>query len=192
MDKNCYCVYVHANKANGKRYVGVAKNVKHRWSSKYETCPIFYGALQKYGWEGFTHYILFGGLSLEEADKIEREYIKRYKTQNRKYGYNVLPGGHGGGMLGKHQSKEAKQAISKKNKGRIFTESHRDNLRKSHMGNKIRCKPVVCLDTGVVYESGRAAEKITGAKAKGISKCCLNKQDTCNGLRWAFAIQKKR
>lgn len=186
MTKNNYCVYVHANKMNGKRYVGVAKNLKQRWASGYDSCPFFYKAIQKYGWDGFTHYVLFDGLSLEEADEIEREYIQKYKTQDRKYGYNILPGGHGGGMLGKHHTEETKQKMREKHEGRKFTERHKANLSKSHLGKKSHCKPVVCLDTGVIYESGRMAERITGTRSKGISQCCLNKQETCNGLRWAF------
>ena len=186
MNSDTYCVYVHANKSNGKRYVGVAKNVKKRWASNYETCPFFYHALQKYGWDGFTHYILFDGLTLEQADELEREYILKYKTQNNNYGYNVLSGGHNIGMLGAHHSKKTKKLMSEKHKGRKFTDEHKANLSKSHLGKKSHCKPVICLDTGVIYESGRMAEEITGTRAKGISMCCLGKQETCNGLKWAF------
>lgn len=181
-----YTVYIHTNKINGKRYVGVAKDVKKRWASNYQTCPVFYKALKKYGWDGFTHYILLDGLTLEEADDLERKYIARYKTQDKRYGYNVLPGGHNIGMTGVNHSDKTKRLMSEKAKGRKFTEEHKEKLRRSHLGKKSHCKPVMCLDTGIIYESGQMASKATGAHKNCISKCCMGLQETAKGYRWAF------
>lgn len=94
--ENKYIVYVHTNKTNGKRYVGITgMALKKRWKrgSEYKGSPHFYNSIQKYGWDGFTHYILDDGLTKEEACAMEQEYIAKYKTQDRRYGYNVTSGG---------------------------------------------------------------------------------------------------
>lgn len=91
-------VYCHTNKANGKRYIGITKSkVEHRWSngSGYKDNPHFYSAIQKYGWDGFEHSVLFSGLSEERAKELERELIAEYNLQDRRYGYNMTAGGDG-------------------------------------------------------------------------------------------------
>ena len=58
MTEKKYCVYVHTNKANGKKYIGITcRNPEVRWrnGAGYKRHPKFYAAIQKYGWDGFTH-----------------------------------------------------------------------------------------------------------------------------------------
>lgn len=91
-----YKVYMHENKKNKKRYFGItSQTCKSRWQNGngYKGCPIFYNAIQKYGWNGFTHKVLLSGLTKEKAEEMERKLIKKFKTQEEKYGYNVLEGG---------------------------------------------------------------------------------------------------
>ena len=65
MNNKNYCVYQHTNKINGKIYIGITcQKPEKRWGSqgrKYEECPYFWKAIQKYGWENFEHKILFDG-----------------------------------------------------------------------------------------------------------------------------------
>lgn len=94
--ENDYKVYVHTNNVNGKRYVGITKkSLKDRWrnGSSYKGSPHFYNSIKKYGWNGFTHYILADNLTREDACAMEQEYIAKYKTQDRLYGYNSTNGG---------------------------------------------------------------------------------------------------
>lgn len=90
-------------------YIGISKDVQKRWAwhgKKYDRCPHFWNAIQKYGWDNFEHVVLIENVSLEMANIIERELIKKYKTQNKKYGYNVDGGGNGKyGMTGKNNSR---------------------------------------------------------------------------------------
>lgn len=114
-----YCIYKHTNKTNGKVYIGMTNNYHRRWRNNgIEYQPKdgrqsrFWGAIQKYGWNGFTHEILKDGLSQREAEQQEIETIALYDSTNRNKGYNISKGGNGGkiyavhprGMLGKHQS----------------------------------------------------------------------------------------
>lgn len=97
MEENNYTVYMHVNKINDKKYVGITKNVKRRWSF----CGIEYknqyfgNAIRKYGWENFDHLILFKNLSKIEACNKEIELIRKYNTTNSLYGYNISLGGDG-------------------------------------------------------------------------------------------------
>ena len=117
-----YCVYVHTNLTNNKKYVGITNNIKNRWKpSAYKPDEgknsRFYNAILKYGWEGFSHEILEDNLTVEEACTREQFYIREWKTQQREFGYNISPGGNGGhvyenhprGMLGKHHTDEWKK-----------------------------------------------------------------------------------
>ncbi len=145
-----YSVYVHTNKENGKRYIGITgREPYERWGkngNNYTTTPYFWNAICKYGWDSFTHEILQTGLSKEEACEIERSLIAKYKTQSHDYGYNIMEGGSApvipeevrqkmsASMMGnkngfgKKCSDEKKQKISKAQKGRKFNEEHKQKL----------------------------------------------------------------
>ena len=92
-----YYVYQHINKINGKRYIGITKqNPESRWGTdgaNYKSSPYFYSAIQKYGWDNFSHEILFNGLTKEEACDKEIELIAYFQTQDKQHGYNIMEGG---------------------------------------------------------------------------------------------------
>lgn len=93
-----YTVYVHINKTNGKRYVGLTSTpVKRRWDngSGYMEGTFIRSAINKYGFDGFEHVILAENLSKEDACCLEQEYIAKWNTTNRQYGYNQTLGGEG-------------------------------------------------------------------------------------------------
>lgn len=111
-----YTVYKHTS-PSGKVYIGItSKKPPRRWSNGrgYINNDYFTKAIQKYGWSSFTHEILFENLSKEEAESKEIELIAFYKSDIRKYGYNIQ---HGGNSIGKH-SEETKIKIGNANKGR--------------------------------------------------------------------------
>ena len=93
-----YTVYIHINKQNKKKYIGITSmSVKERWRNGYgysDKLPIG-RAIRKYGWNEFMHEILCENLSEGDAKNIEIELIKRLHTQNPKYGYNICAGGDG-------------------------------------------------------------------------------------------------
>lgn len=117
MENQQFIVYKHTNKLNGKIYIGLTKNIKRRWIGKgqaYSGSPLFFKALQKYGWENFEHEILFENLSEEEAKKKETELIIEYRSNQSKYGYNLTLGGECN-----IPNEEVKQKISITNKNNM-------------------------------------------------------------------------
>lgn len=91
-----YYVYLHTNKSNGKKYVGMTgKLPKQRWQKGrgYLHNKSFYEDILKYGWdEGFTHEVLYANLTKIEARVKESRLIAEYNLTNPLYGYNLKGG----------------------------------------------------------------------------------------------------
>lgn len=106
-----YCVYIHTNKENNKKYVGITRNsVKRRWANGtgYANCTLFYRAIQKYGWDNFEHQVVTTGLSENEAIAEERRLISNFKSNQPEFGYNLTSGGE----TNKEISEETKERLS--------------------------------------------------------------------------------
>ena len=98
---NDYTVYVHET-PNGKRYVGITCcDVKRRWDNGrgYKNNRHFWRAIQKYDWSNIEHYIIFEGLTKEQAENKEIELIALWNTTNPECGYNHENGGNGKGKV---------------------------------------------------------------------------------------------
>ena len=132
-----WTLYVHINKINNKKYVGITskQNPSNRWGkngSNYKNTAHFYNAIQKYGWDNFEHIILEKELTKNEASNLEMILIIAWKTRDEKYGYNYQIGGYTGNF-GIHMREESKDKISS--------------------GNSPHSKKVVCLNTRKIYLS---------------------------------------
>ena len=94
-----YCVYIHTNKHDGKKYVGItSKTPEERWNygGGYAANEHFTRAIKKYGWkEGFTHEVVMTGLTADEAAELEQYLIAKYDSNNPEHGYNQTRGGFG-------------------------------------------------------------------------------------------------
>jgi group I intron endonuclease len=193
---NNYVVYVHTNKTNGKRYVGITNNISKRWCAngrRYEECPHFWAAIKKYGWNGFTHEVIETGLTIDEANEAEKYYIAKYKTCNNLYGYNIQPGGDFvPTMTGKHHTEETRAKMRAKARGRVISDeqrrSHSAWMRQHFVGDKNpKSRPVKCINTGEIFECQRAAAEAKGVNQSKISLCCQGKRTHTHGYRWEFA-----
>ena len=186
-----FTVYMHVNKINGKRYVGITKSEdpNKRWlnGKGYFRNKHFSDAINKYGWDNFDHIIIAHGLTKEEACLTEKYLIQAHDTQNKEKGYNITDGGEFF-----HHSEESKRLMSEHRKGKglhSFSEEHRRNMRKHHAGGADK-KSVMCVETGVVYESINDAARKTGINKKMISGCCrkVPHYNTAKGYHWQFAM----
>jgi group I intron endonuclease len=92
-----YIVYQHINKTNNKCYIGITgTEPEKRWGrhgERYKECPLFWNAIQKYGWDNFEHKILMTGLTAEEACEEEKRLIAELHANDPKFGYNISSGG---------------------------------------------------------------------------------------------------
>lgn len=138
---NTWTVYKHTTPSN-KVYIGITHmKPEYRWNHGrgYKTNHHFYKAILKYGWENITREILATGLTQDQAETLEREYIFQYRSYDKRFGYNKALGGHAlseesrrqigetrkargitSWTLGKHLSAETRAKISAGNKGKTF------------------------------------------------------------------------
>ena len=126
-----YIIYKHTS-PSGKVYIGqTCKPIpNNRWQNGngYIGSPLFYNAIQKYGWDNFEHTILMSNLTKSQACYYEQFYIKKYETTLPENGYNETLGGDGGGMYGKHHTKAAREKIGKASKMAVFSEVHKRHI----------------------------------------------------------------
>ena len=193
-DNLVYTVYMHINKLNRKKYIGITKNdVNKRWGNglNYKNCVAFHNAIQKHGWNNFEHVIIGNKLSKEDAENLEIELIYNHNSTNSKYGYNIQ---YGGSSIGKH-SEETKKKISDSesgekhwNYGKHFSEESKNKMRiakKDYIGEKHNSsRKVICIETGITYINLREAEDMTGVIYTSISKCCSGKLKKAGGYTW--------
>ena len=128
-----YIVYKHTNKINGKVYIGQTYNLYERWrcqGKNYFSSIKFFNAIKKYGWDNFTHEVLYTNLNKEAADKLEKELIIKYDSI--KNGYNLKEGGSRGDL-----SQESLLKMSKSLKrGYLEHPERREKIRQKLKGRK--------------------------------------------------------
>ena len=210
---NNYKVYIHKF-PNGKVYIGITRQEpKIRWGggNGYVRNEYMHRAIKKYGWENIEHIILFDGLSEEDACEIEKSLIKKYRTNEKEFGYNIESGGQCSNL-----AESTKQKLREARIGKSASEETREKMRASRnrfisenpeeykkiMENmmlavekaaELKRKPVIQYDLDgnflAVWNSTREAERVLGIYHSHISKCC-NKVPKCNtagGYRWEYA-----
>ena len=96
----------------------------------------------------------------------------------------------------KNLSKQSRENMSNAAKRRCTTEwrQKRSQLMQGKFSGakNPRAKPVICVDTKQVYETGLMAEEKTGIDRKGISLCCMEQRKTAGGLRWRLVYDDSR
>lgn len=179
-----YTVYIHRNKKNQKVYVGLTKQTPQaRWRKNgegYKSQPKFWNAIEKYGWDNFEHIILKTGLTAKEASELEQNLIKSFNSiQN---GYNSDEGG-----VTTNHSPETIDKIRKAMIGKNHTQETKNKISNSKNSDK---KIVICIETGIEYESAAYAMKQTGIDRSSISKVCYGTMNTAGGYHWCFKGQE--
>ena len=209
----CWSVYCHTNKINGKRYIGITKqDPTTRWHNGYGyRGQVFFRAIEKYGWEEFTHEILFTGLSENEAKEKEKYLIAKWKTNNAEYGYNVTSGGDG--LVGYKHKALSKLKMSKAHRGKKISSHTKIKMSESAKGKrksettkaKMReyatnrnkehkeklgafdSRSVLCVETNIIYTTVAEAQRLTGIDHSNICAVCRGKRQTTGGYHWKYA-----
>ena len=152
-------IYIITNKANGKQYVGMTKNIKRRWSEHMAvdgSAPALHSAIQKYGIESFVFSHICEAFDFESACDIERMLIKQHNTKSP-CGYNLTDGGDG--VVGRPMTDKDKEIRRKASlafvqslsveersikfgtKGRKFSAEQIEKIRLSNKGKNLGKKP---------------------------------------------------
>lgn len=214
-----WLIYKHTNKINGKCYIGqTCQKSEMRWNRgrNYDRAFKFGKAIDKYGWDSFTHEILEDNI-LTQKDANDREiyYIDYYDSF--RYGYNSTKGGNNGEHLG---NEVLQISINGKVVGKFASTAEAEritgilaqNIGACLLGYSITAggyfwarptdyfnqwthpksrkeKPVICVETQQVYDSITQASEETRIGLSMISKCVLRKAITAGGYHWCFLFE---
>lgn len=117
-----FYVYCHTNLLNNKKYFGITgqKTPEDRWGYQGRNYnkqhqPHFARAINKYGWDGFSHEIVAEGLKEDDAKMLEIDLIAKHKTTDPDFGYNISCGGNGNT---KYSTEELKKAAITKHRAK--------------------------------------------------------------------------
>ena len=208
-------VYAHKNKINNKIYIGITcqKPISARWKNGngYKKCPLFYSAIKKYGWDNFDHLVLFENLTKKEAEKKEQCLIKKYKSDDREFGYNIQKGGGITNLseltkyklkvsnIGKRHTEETKKKMSlahigkQKCLGYKHSEETKEKHRQLMLGTKnhnARGVNQYDLQGNFIKHfdyMNQIKEEINIPTTAHISDCCRGKRNKCYGFIWKYS-----
>ena len=178
-----YKVYVHINKINNKKYVGITKQkCQERWKHDgfgYKKQEKFFRAIQKYGWDNFEHIILYENLNAEQAGEIEKKLIQEYDSYNNGYNADL------GGSITNH-SPETLEKMRQSMLGKKHTEETKQKISDSKEKSKI-----ICIEKNKIYNSIKEAGEDTDTDTSSIVKCCKGIVLTAGGYTWRYIDKEK-
>ena len=175
-------------------YIGITvQEPKKRWKTgKGYHSARFASAIEKYGWDGFSHEVVKSGLTEEEACKQERQLIRQYDATNPQHGYNREPGGQVGAFYKNHHTQEAKEKIRNARKRDGFTEEHKQHISEAKRGaNHHFAKPVYQYTKSGefvrAWDYMSHAAKELKIKKGCISANCIGRTKTAGGFVWSYS-----
>jgi group I intron endonuclease len=140
-------IYKATNLINGKFYIGqTTKSLERRMnqhkSSSNNKDYAFCRAIKKYGFENFKFEVLCECSSIEELNQKEIDFIRDFKANVNRIGYNMTIGGNGYGCgenhpnFGKKRSEELRIRISESLKGRSKSDESKLKMSQAKIGKK--------------------------------------------------------
>jgi len=196
-----YAIYLHTNKLDGKKYVGITSKKPHqRWGKDgngYSSQPQFYNAILKYGWDNFDHEILQEGLTYDNVLKLEIEISEKYNTLDRAFGYNLVVGKKGNMKLSESTRKKHSENATGENNP-MYGKKHSANTRKKLIENAYTTygsdnpasRAVIGTSkTGdeIFFESAnQAAIHFNLHNNSHIIECCKGKRNICAKHTWKY------
>jgi predicted GIY-YIG superfamily endonuclease len=202
-----HTVYITTNLANGKFYIGKHSRVK---PDSYKGSGVWVQKCKKSKQPLKCDVI---AVCQTEKDAYKFEYVmveaarKQYPDlcMNFMEGGRGYPAGHNKGkpssMLGKKHRPESKEKIAEwgiKNrtgeKHHMYGKSHKEDSRRkmseTHLAiGHLRGTKVLCVETGVVYDSLASAARSVSKDSHGrnnIRKSCQGKNGKIYGFTWQF------
>lgn len=199
MESRFFSVYMHRNNVNGKVYIGMTSLLPTlRFGNngqQYSKNAMFTEDIARYGWDnGFSHEILYDGLTADEACNIERTLIREYNSTDPKFGYNQFSGGEKANYGYTLNLSEDERERRRRN---VKKESVRELNRQKKIGAKNpmfgKCygshhaaKPVMCIETGEVFSCAKEAGDKMGVSNAHITAVCRGRRKTSAGYHWKY------
>lgn len=138
------CVYKITNTLNGKVYIGQTVDYRKRKVGHFSYLRrnahrnrYLQKSFNKYGESSFKMEII-KECAVDELDKLEIYYMRKYNSIDKTLGYNMVIGGN----TNKSFPDYIRQKMSRSQKGRIISEEHRKRIGKWHKGKTISPKDI--------------------------------------------------
>lgn len=157
---------------NGKVYIGQTNTLlSRRWGCGrgYKGNEALAADIEAFGWESVKHEVLERVDTREEALARERYYILEHKSNDPDFGYNIATNLSSFGTpeeIAQHR--------------RAYSREY-NNVKNPH-------KTVICVETGIEYESAMEAARQLGLNPSHISSVCRGNEGryTCGGYHWEY------
>jgi group I intron endonuclease len=199
-------IYRITNIHNGKIYIGqTVRSINSRWvrhkrdAIKKNSSLAIHGAIRKYGIKNFKIEIVEECKSLKEMNDREIFHIKHLNSMYPN-GYNLTPGGYNtvhsqetrdkiskalkgkpSPNKGKKQKKSTIRKRTESLRGKKLSDKHKEKL---SMAKK---KPIVCIETGIVYPSTKEAGKAMNIFPSNIFKVLSGQHKRAKGYSFKYA-----
>lgn len=207
-------IYITTCTVNNKKYLGQRK-YSRGWKDYLGSGVAFCKAVEKYGKENFYREIICEADTAEELNRLEYELSVEYDVVNSDEWYNLCYGGYS--TNGFKFSDETKRVLSEKAKGRYagnknpmygvhrkHTEAEKKMLslhakdqwgEKNWMYGKVygqnpRAKAVICIETGIVYDSAKRAAHELNVNYSNLCLVLKEKRNQVGGLHFKYASQQ--
>lgn len=150
--------------------------------AQYKTNVVRYGKEYGYnmtdggdGCTGGVHYSgkdhpMYGKRQSEEARKKMSDHWKEYYSDQANYTHK----GENATFYGKHHTEESKKKIGAANSG----------------ANHGLARKILCVETGEVFPTVKAAADSCGGRPQNISRVCRGGRPTMYGYHWKYADEK--
>lgn len=195
-------IYKIRNLINGMLYIGqTTQSLSERWWQHCNRCPsqshrsYIYNAIREYGPNNFVVEEIDKATNLDDLNLKEETYIKAFNTI-APYGYNLHPGGkgktcHPDTKIKISQSLKGRPIKNRMNgapKGRPVSEERKARISATMTGKPQpwKYKPVLCIETGKVYESINAAAKDLNLNRVTVSGLLKTGKISRNGLSFKY------
>lgn len=186
-----YTLYKHTF-PNNKLYFGITcRPLIERWrkdGSGYRKNPSMWRAIKKYGWDNVKHDILFENLSEEAANKLEQEYINKFNTTDRRFGYNIMPGGLV--ASGWHHSEESKKKMSIAQQGHKMPDKYEPWNKGKSYGKKVIYQYSLNGELLNIFNNTQDAANSLGIPKEGIFECARLKCKSYYGFIFTYEQYK--
>ena len=163
----------------------------------------FMSAILKYGWDEFSHEVLYSDLDFETASKIEMDLVKKYRSNECKYGYNRSIGGEQPAKGHKFvPTSETIRKMSEAHKGRKRSDDVRAKISRSKKGKSNGREGLIGKDSGKAkqilqmtldgrvirsfYGTGEVARELGIPSPSKIGDVCRGTRQTAYGYRWMY------